>query len=133
MIEKGSFRCPNCDSLGDTHNSLETISLWEKKAINGFLDKMLMIIDIILPKIMDGQEVIFFKIIIMKQIQMNGVMKEAEEQAQIKMLKNVGIKLEEVLQKNGKIISNLNGNGQNVILNQIICWILLKNITNKKI
>ena len=68
MIEKGSFICPICNSIGAIHNSDETILFWEKKAINGFLNIVLMIIDIILPKIMDGYEVIFFKIIIMKQI-----------------------------------------------------------------
>ena len=31
MIEKGSFRCPICNSLGAIHNSDEELSFWEKK------------------------------------------------------------------------------------------------------
>ena len=54
MIVKGSLICPKCGSLGAIYNGLEELSLFEKKEINGFFIFMLMILDIIPAKKMDG-------------------------------------------------------------------------------
>ena len=54
MIVKGSLKCPICGSLGAIYNDLEELSLFEKKEINGFFIIILMILDIIPAKKMDG-------------------------------------------------------------------------------